>query len=324
MNDSKDDVQLVLEASWVGSSSEEVSVVGRNMVIVASSNKTLQDRSAAAVLDADVLAQAMNGNSAESQKEVNSINVLSMSFPVESEEGNISGAVFVRADLSSIDSFLTNSRLIFLRAMILALLITVVLGFILASSITVPIKDVTRNVQRMSQGDFSEDVSVKSGDEIGQLAEMFNILRAKLDSTLEEISQEKNKLGTILQFMADGLVAIDMNGNVLHINPAAKEMLEIMPHEIPAGALPAHSTLPCRILPVKLSMYPEPHRAGPRLARNRDSLGLRIVRPVMPWKTETAPKALLKNPIERPTAAHRRTRDSQCPRIRKVNLPVVF
>lgn len=231
LEENQNDVQSVLEASWVGSSSEEVSVVARNMVIAASTNQTLRGRSAAAVLDAGILARAMNGDAAESQTETDTLSVISMTFPVESAEGRIVGAVYVRADLSSINSFLTSSRLIFLRAMIIALLITVILGFILARSITVPIKDVTRNVQKMSQGDFSGVVSVKSDDEIGQLAEMFNILRAKLDATLEEMSQEKNKLGTILEFMADGLIAIDLEGNILHINPAAREMLDIMPEE---------------------------------------------------------------------------------------------
>lgn len=221
------DVQSVLEASWVGSSSEEVSVVARNMVIVASTNQSMQGKSAAALLDPGILAQAMNGHNAESKSETGNIEVLSMSFPIETEDGLVIGAIYVRADLSSINTFLSSSRIIFLRAMIIALLITVILGFILARSITVPIQDVTRNVQKMSQGDFSEDVSVKSDDEIGQLAEMFNILRAKLDATLEEMSREKNKLGTILEFMADGLIAIDLDGNFLHINPAAREMLDI-------------------------------------------------------------------------------------------------
>ncbi|MDO5331214.1 MAG: ATP-binding protein [Bacillota bacterium] len=231
LNSNQSDIQAVLEASWVGTSSEEVSVVARDMIISASTNPTLSGKSAAAVLDAGILARAMNGDLAESQTKTETLAVLCMSFPVETEDGRVVGAIYVRADLTSIDAFLSSSRLIFLRAMILALLVTIILGFILARSITVPIQDVTKNVQRMSQGDFSEDVSVKSDDEIGQLAEMFNILRAKLDSTLEEISQEKNKLGTILEFMADGLIAIDLKGNILHINPAAREMLNIMPDE---------------------------------------------------------------------------------------------
>jgi two-component system sensor histidine kinase VicK len=111
--------------------------------------------------------------------------------------------------------------------MLIALLVTVLLGFVIARSITVPINDVTRTVQRMSQGDFSQQVQVKSDDEIGQLAQMFNLLREKLDYTLSEISNEKNKLETILTYLADGLIAIDLEGMVIHANPAARDILRI-------------------------------------------------------------------------------------------------
>ena len=80
LEENQNDVQSVLEASWVGTSSEEVSVVARNMVIAASTNQTLRGRSAAAVLDAGILARAMNGDAAESQTETETISVLSMSF----------------------------------------------------------------------------------------------------------------------------------------------------------------------------------------------------------------------------------------------------
>ena len=224
----KEEVSDILDASWISSASEEVSVVAKSMIIVASSNDTLVGKSAAAVLDADILAAALNGKTAESQTEMDSLDVLSMTFPVENQQsGRPIAAIYVRADLSSINAFIVSSRTIFFRAIIIALLVTIVLGFILARSITVPINDVTNTIQKMYQGDFSEDVAVKSDDEIGQLAEMFNILRAKLDATLEEISQEKNKLGTILEFMADGLIAIDLKGKLLHINPAARAMLDI-------------------------------------------------------------------------------------------------
>jgi two-component system sensor histidine kinase VicK len=116
--------------------------------------------------------------------------------------------------------------------MLLALLVTVFLGFFIARSITVPINDVTKKAERMSQGDFSQVVSVKSDDEIGQLASMFNLLREKLDYTLSEISNEKSKLEAILKNMVDGLLAVDMEGRVILANPAAMEMLSITQSDI--------------------------------------------------------------------------------------------
>ncbi len=222
-------LSVLLEESWAGGSTQEISIVGKNMLILASSNKTLQGKSAAAVLDADLLAKTFSKKTAsEKRGSTGDIEILSLSYPAwDKSESKVIGAVYVRADLTIINQFLSTSKALFVRAIVLALIITVLLGFILARSITVPINRVTETAEAMSKGDFSKSVPVKSNDEIGQLAEMFNILREKLDATLEEISSEKNKLGTILEYMADGLIAIDLEGRILHANPQAREMLGI-------------------------------------------------------------------------------------------------
>lgn len=56
---------------------------------------------------------------------------------------------------------------------------------------------------------------------------MFNYLRKQLDDTLSEISGEKNKLETILRHMADGLIAVDLSGKIIHANHAAIKILAV-------------------------------------------------------------------------------------------------
>ena len=227
---SRDEIQRIIDGAWTGVSTQEISVVARDMLIVASSNSSLVGKSAAAVLDANLIASVISTQKpGESTSDAEDIEILNLVYPIENTDSRLTGVVFVRADLSGINSFLQTSRGIFIRAMVIALAITVIIGFILARSITVPINNVTETVIRMSQGDFSAEVPVKSNDEIGQLAEMFNMLRKRLDTTLNEISNEKNKLGTILEYMADGLIAIDLDGKIIHANPAAREMLDVMP-----------------------------------------------------------------------------------------------
>lgn len=229
LDQNSNELSVLLEDSWAGGSTQEISIVGKNMLVLASSNKTLQGKSAAAVLDADLLAKTFSKKTAsEKRGSTGDIEILSLSYPAwDKSESKVIAAVYVKADLTIINEFLSTSKALFVRAMLIALIITVLLGFILARSITIPINRVTQTAEAMSRGDFSKSVPVKSNDEIGQLAEMFNILREKLDATLEEISSEKNKLGTILEYMADGLIAIDLDGRILHANPQAREMLGI-------------------------------------------------------------------------------------------------
>lgn len=233
LDNHKKEIQASIDA-WSKSLQQEIFVVNDSYMIIASSNET-HGKSANDILDQDLILQALGGHSAEAIGTIDSQNVeiptMSMVFPV-GDKGASKGALYLRADLTSIYNSIDQSKEIFLKAMAIALAITVALGFFIAKSITEPINYVTRLAEKMADGDFSQEVSIKSDDEIGRLAEMFNILRLKLDETLTEISNEKSKLETILKYMADGLIAIDLAGHIVHANPSAMMMLKVSKQDI--------------------------------------------------------------------------------------------
>ncbi|MDX9918066.1 MAG: ATP-binding protein, partial [Gudongella sp.] len=112
-------------------------------------------------------------------------------------------------------------------ATLLALLITIILGFLIASSITEPKRDVTKKAEEMSMGDFDQFVEVKSDDELGQLAGMFNQLTMKLKQTIGEMDLERSKLDTIFSYMAEGVIAVDRNGFLIHANPIGQKLMDL-------------------------------------------------------------------------------------------------
>lgn len=228
-----EEIQKSLDQGWKKSFQEEMSIIDTDFMIIASTNNNIIGKNAAELLNTTILTTAIIGGEQAEADGINSANIpiKNITFPI-GKEGDITGTVYIRADLSSVFDFLTQSKLIFIRAMVLALFVTVVLGFFIAKSITVPINDVTEKAEKMAEGDFSQEVSVKSDDEIGRLAEMFNLLRKKLEFTLAEISNEKSKLETILRYMADGLIAIDLSGRIIHANPAAMQMLGLSDSEL--------------------------------------------------------------------------------------------
>lgn len=150
-----------------------------------------------------------------------------LAYPKKDEHQQLMGIVYITASMNDIYKTISDIKSILLVATSIALMITAVLGFILSKTITDPIQEVTRKAALMARGDFDQKIEVRSNDEIGKLTGMFNFLTTRLKETLDEISDEKEKVEAVLSNMADGVIALNEGGEVIHINPAALKMLSL-------------------------------------------------------------------------------------------------
>jgi two-component system sensor histidine kinase VicK len=82
-----------------------------------------------------------------------------------------------------------------------------------------------RKAESIAYGNFGRQLPVASNDEIGRLTHVFNDMSASLKEKLDTIAREKNKVETILNFMSEGVLAFDMEGQIMHVNPAAREII---------------------------------------------------------------------------------------------------
>ena len=162
---------------------------------------------------------------------------LVVTVPIRSQDGPAQGIVYMSASLEGIYETLSEARGATYLASLIALGVTAVLAFAISGTITGPIQEVTSRAGQMAQGDFDQRIPVRSQDEVGQLAAMFNVLTAKVKDTLDEISSEKTKLEAVLNHMADGIVALDRDLKVTILNPAASKMLQTSEEEA-KGRLP--------------------------------------------------------------------------------------
>lgn len=130
---------------------------------------------------------------------------------------------------------LTNSLFqIIIRAILFALVIAIILSLVLSKTITTPIENLTRSAKLMSMGEFKTRLEVHSQDEIGILTETFNDMAQVLHETLEKVEGERDKLNTLFLHMTDGVTAFSRNGEIIHINPAAEEMLGVRLEDKPS------------------------------------------------------------------------------------------
>lgn len=71
----------------------------------------------------------------------------------------------------------------------------------------------------------------KKGNDLGDLENIFGVMTTELKEKLSEVSTQKNQIETILLHMTDGIIAFNMKGEIILINPAAKKFLSIRPED---------------------------------------------------------------------------------------------
>jgi two-component system sensor histidine kinase VicK len=165
--------------------------------------------------------------SAKSGKEetmITDIRTMDKSVPIYLND-KFRGILFVRYNLDAMYITLSKTTLIIVRVIVIVTGITIIICFLIAKTISEPIEDISKKILLMSDGNFSNRVEVKSTDEIGDLAMTFNLLTDKLQYNINEVFKEKNKMETIIEYMNDGLIAIDLNKNIIHVNSKARCLL---------------------------------------------------------------------------------------------------
>lgn len=203
----------------------EIMILDRHGRLLAGPGQRSLEMLGGRVIQDDVLL-ALAGNKVEAIKvdpETGMRNYF-LALPVKNASAVV-GVVFLKGSLEHIYFTLREIKFLLITSWGIALGIAIVIGFLLTRTITQPIREVTSRAAAMASGDFSQVIEVRSEDEIGELGRMFNFLATRLQETLKEISAEKNKVEAILNYMTDGIIALNREGMVIHVNPSAKGIL---------------------------------------------------------------------------------------------------
>lgn len=167
---------------------------------------------------------AMSGNIGN--KTISGSGYMDYAIPIKNGE-SVKYIIYICDTKEETDNILSSIFLLMLQALLIGLAISVFFSILLSKTIILPIQSLTTKAGRIAEGDFGQTIEVRSTDEIGKLTNTFNLMASELKNTLTEIQSEKDKSETILLYMTDGVLAFNMKGELIHINPAAKELLNI-------------------------------------------------------------------------------------------------
>ena len=130
-------------------------------------------------------------------------------------------------------------------ALFAALVVTAFSGYALSRRLLRPLEDLSIETDAITSGDFSRRVTVIGNDEIAALGNKFNSMASRLQTSSEtirahhdrleeevrartrELEQERSSLETVIEHTAEGILAIDREGIIQLLNPAAKRLFAI-------------------------------------------------------------------------------------------------
>ena len=169
------------------------------------------------------IASAMNGKVGQQVDRLT--DYFDVAIPLRDSSGGVHYVIGVHDSKAELQNLNWNLFTILVRAMLFGLVVAVLLSFLLSKTITTPVERLTVQATRIAAGDFGQKAEIYSTDEIGILTQTFNEMAEVLENTLSEVGEERNKLDTLFRHMADGVVAFDAVGKLMHVNPAAERML---------------------------------------------------------------------------------------------------
>lgn len=145
----------------------------------------------------------------------------------EAESDQLLGVVVLESNIETVYEQVKEISFIFVQSSLLAIAITILLGYVLSREIVTPIIAIQESTKKIADGDYSINLQNDSQDEIGQLTASINELALDVSSAQESIDQERRRLDRVLIHMSDGVIATDRVGKITIINDAAREILSL-------------------------------------------------------------------------------------------------
>ncbi|UBH22388.1 cell wall metabolism sensor histidine kinase WalK [Macrococcus armenti] len=246
------EVQKVVDEYAIRTKIDTIRFINDSEMIIAMSNESNKDNINQKINDKQIQNSLSLGKTNDRIKlrddPDGKVRVWVKNFPIK-DDNKILGVIHIEESIEPVYAQLMKINSIFIIGTGLSLLITIILGFFIARTITKPIADMRNQALEMSKGNYTNRVKVYGNDEIGELALTFNNLSKRVQEAQANTESEKRRLDSVITHMSDGVIATDRRGRVRIVNEMALKMLDMNKddvegrHVLDVLAIDAHYSL---------------------------------------------------------------------------------
>lgn len=147
-------------------------------------------------------------------------------LPIKKGE-NLIGFCRVAMPMEIVNNSLSKIRRPLLLVGIAGSILVIIISIFTTGAIVKPIKKLTQMTQSVASGELTTPVEFNSANELGQLSRNFNLMTDRVQTQIDRISLENQRLETILNSMSEGVLLVNGLSEITYANPASIAMLNL-------------------------------------------------------------------------------------------------
>ena len=151
--------------------------------------------------------------------------MLYVAVPIE-KNGNVHGVIRASLFLNEINILLNNLKMNIIMIAVIIVVILLIGAFLFSRSVSKPLSELATASSKVAKGDFNTRVSLKSNNEIKELADSFNYMTEQISTLFTQLSYQKEELNSIISSINEGLCVIDKNGAISISNESFRKTVQ--------------------------------------------------------------------------------------------------
>ena len=156
------------------------------------------------------------------------LDMMYLTLPLNNN-AEIKGVLRVAIALTAIEERLFGWRLRLALSGITIALLASLACLIISRRISRPIESMRQGAERFAQGDLSHRLLAPDTQELAGLAQAMNQMAQELEQRMQAIVRQRGESQAVLSSMVEGVLALDADERVLHLNAAAAKLLNANP-----------------------------------------------------------------------------------------------
>ena len=150
--------------------------------------------------------------------------MLYIAIPIK-QEGEIIGIIRSSLFLKDINNLLHALKVKMIQIVLLIVIFSFLISFALSRNLSYPIRHLVYAAQEVARENFNIRVTLKTNNELMELANSFNYMTEKIRALFTDLSLKKEELNHIISSLQEGFVVLNQKKKIILCNDSFKDMV---------------------------------------------------------------------------------------------------